>query len=277
MKAPRTVRDCLADAAALGLDRLDAQLLLGEVIGRGRAWLHAHDEFELSQGESLRFEQWTARRQAGEPFAYIVGHKEFHGLELQVDARVLVPRPDTEVLVDWAIELLQGELAGVAAPRVVDLGTGSGAIALAVRQACPSCRVTVTDASPGALEVATTNARRLGIALEACQGSWWRAVPDRRFHLILSNPPYIAAGDAHLAALTAEPLDALTPGESGLEALREIVSQARGHLEDGGWMLLEHGFDQGDAVGDLMRSQGFRQVATRRDLGGQLRCTGGRG
>lgn len=276
MKVARTVRECLAAATALGLERLDAQLLLGQVLGQGRAWLHAHDDHALSAEQQRQFERWTARRQAGEPFAYIVGHKEFHGLELQVDARVLVPRPDTEVLVDWALELLNGELAAIPAPRVVDLGTGSGAIALAVRQGCPRSQVTATDISADALEVARANASRLGLTIETAGGAWWQAVSARRFHLALSNPPYIAAGDAHLAALTAEPLGALTPGDSGLEALREIVAQAPASLEPGGWLLLEHGFDQGDAVRELLCARGFRQVTTRRDLAGQARCSGGR-
>lgn len=271
-----TVRECLAGAMARGLQRLDVQLLLGHILDRDRAWLHAHDDHRLTADESVRFERLAARRHAGEPFAYIVGHKEFHGLDLQVDARVLVPRPDTEVLVEWAIELLRGELADLAMPTVIDLGTGSGAIALAVRQAVSNAQLTATDASTGAIEVALANAGRLGVAIEAAAGSWWQAVPARRFHLALSNPPYIAAGDAHLAALTAEPLSALTPGRSGMEALREIVAQAPHHLEPGGWLLLEHGFDQGDAVRELLLSHGFMQVATRQDLAGQPRCSGGR-
>ena len=270
-----TVRDGLAAAAAAGLARLDAQLLLGHVLDRDRAWLLAHDDHTLTAAQRRRFDDLAARRQAGEPFAYIVGQKEFHGLALQVDARVLVPRPDTEVLVEWAIELLRGELAAVVAPQVIDLGTGSGAIALSVRHACPTAWVTATDASATALEVARANATRLDIAIEAAAGSWWQAVPARRFHLALSNPPYIAASDAHLASLTAEPRSALTPGDSGLEALREITAQATDHLETGGWLLLEHGFDQDEAVRRLLRSHGFTRVATRQDLAGLPRCSGG--
>jgi release factor glutamine methyltransferase len=271
-----TVRDGLAAAVAGGLTRLDAQLLLGLVLDRDRAWLHAHDDQRLTAGQWRQFNELAARRQAGEPFAYIVGQKEFHGLELQVDARVLVPRPDTELLVEWAIELLRGDLAEVLTPEVIDLGTGSGAIALAVRHACPNAQVTATDASADALEVARANATRLGIAIESAAGSWWQAVPARRFHLALSNPPYIAAGDAHLAQLRAEPPAALTPGESGLESLREIAARAPDHLEAGGWLLLEHGFEQGEAVRQLLRSHGFTQVTTRQDLAGQPRCSGGR-
>lgn len=271
-----TVRDGLAAAIAGGLARLDAQLLLGHVLDRDRAWLHAHDNQPLTADQLRRFNEVAARRQGGEPFAYIVGQKEFHGLELQVDPRVLVPRPDTEVLVEWAIELLRGDLAAVVTPQVIDLGTGSGAIALAVRHACPDAQVTATDASADALEVARANATRLGLIIEPAAGSWWQAVPARRFHLALSNPPYIAAGDAHLAQLTAEPLAALTPGKSGLEALRELAALAPDHLEAGGWLLLEHGFDQGEAVRDLLWSHGFTQVTTRQDLAGRPRCSGGR-
>ena len=215
------------------------------------------------------------RRRAGEPVAYLLGEKEFHGLRLHVDARVLVPRPDTEVLVDWAIELLRGELAAVVRPAVVDLGTGSGAIALAVKQACPGAAVVASDASADALAVARANASGLGLAIECIDGAWWLPLAGRRFHLALSNPPYIAAHDHHLGALRAEPLCALTPGATGLEALQEIVAGATDHLEPGGWLLLEHGFDQAAAARALLNTAGFTRVETRRDLGGQARCSGG--
>ncbi len=271
-----TLREALATARAAGIERFDAQLLLGHVLGRDRAWLLAHDDAALLGKDAARFEALVARRHRGEPVAYLVGEKEFHGLALQVDARVLVPRPDTEVLVDWAIELLRGALAGTAAPAVVDLGTGSGAIALAVKQACAGAAVTATDASPDALTVARGNAQRLGLGVEFLSGSWWQPLAGRRFHLALSNPPYIAEGDRHLDALTAEPRSALTSGPDGLEALREIVGSAADHLAPGGWLLLEHGFDQSDAVQALLAAAGFEAVGSRRDLGGQVRCTGGR-
>ena len=212
-----------------------------------------------------------ARRAAGEPLAYLLGEKEFHGLLLHVDANVLVPRPDTEVLVDWALELL----AGMTAPRVVvDLGTGSGAIALAVKHGCPGATVLATDTSPAALDVARGNARRLALDVAFAQSSWWAALAGRTFDLILSNPPYIAAGDPHLTALRHEPALALTPGGDGLDALREIVGGAAHHMTPGTWLLLEHGYDQADAVRALLREHGFEGVATRHDLGGQPRCTG---
>ena len=272
----KTLGEALAAARAAGMARLDAQLLLGHVLGRDRAWLLAHDDASLCGEQAARLEALMARRRAGEPVAYLLGEKEFHGLTLQVDARVLVPRPDTELLVDWAIELLRGELATIEQPAVLDLGTGSGAIALAVKHDCPSAVVTATDASGEALSVAQANATRLGLAVEFHRGAWWQAVADRRFHLALSNPPYIASADPHLAALTAEPGLALTPGPEGLEALRTIVAGGADRLEAGGWLLLEHGFDQADAVQALLRDAGLARIATRQDLGGQPRCTGAR-
>ena len=271
-----SVREALAAAGRHGVERLDARLLLAHVLGRDRAWLIANDETPVEPPALARFESLVIRRAAGEPFAYLVGVKEFHDLSLLVDARVLVPRPDTEVLVEWAIELLGSELAAIVRPEVVDLGTGSGAIALAVSRAQPHCRVTATDASEAALDVARANAARLGLSIETANGSWWRAVGRRRFALALSNPPYIAAGDTHLDALHAEPLSALTPGDSGLEALQDIIVDAPAHLHPDGWLLLEHGFDQADAVQAALRARGFLCVQTRCDLGGQPRCTGGR-
>ncbi len=270
-----SMRDALSAARSLGVQRLDAQLLLTHVLRQSRAWLIANDDLPLPDDARERFEHLVSRRARGEPCAYLLGTKEFHGLELQVDERVLVPRPDTEVLVDWAVALLREEFAGVAHPSVVDLGTGSGAIALAVRHAHPAARVVATDASADALDVARENADRLQLPVELARGSWWQAVPGRRFELALSNPPYIAGDDTHLAALHAEPCSALTPGPSGLEALDQIIDAAPAHLAPGGWLLLEHGFDQADAVCERLRAKGFRVVQTRLDLAGQPRCSGG--
>lgn len=270
-----SVRDALSAARSLGVERLDAQLLLTHVLRQSRAWLIANDDLPLADDARERFENLVSRRARGEPCAYLLGTKEFYGLELQVDERVLVPRPDTEVLVDWAVALLREELTGVEQPSVVDLGTGSGAIALAVRHAHPAARVVATDASADALDVARANAHRLQAPIELALGSWWQAVPGRRFELALSNPPYIAGGDVHLAALHAEPDSALTPGPTGLEALEQIIGSAPAHLAPGGWLLLEHGFDQADAVRERLRASGFRLVQTRIDLSGQPRCSGG--
>ena len=268
----RTVAQALEQARAMGVDRLDAQLIVAWQLGQSRSWVIAHDDAALDAPRAEAIDAAFARRAAGEPLAYLFGEKEFHGLRLRVDASVLVPRPDTELLVDWALELL----TGMAAPRVVDLGTGSGAIALAVKHAHPDAIVLATDTSAAALDVARSNARRLALEVAFAQGSWWSALAGQRFELILSNPPYIAGGDPHLAALHHEPTLALTPGGDGLGALREIIAGAAVHLAGGGWLLLEHGYDQADAVQALLRAHGFTDVTTRRDLGDQPRCTGAR-
>lgn len=276
MRATLTVAQALAQATALGVDRLDAQWLLAHVLGQSRTWLLAHDEQALTSEQALAWHTLLQRRAAGEPFAYLVGEREFHGLTLRVSPAVLVPRPDTETLVDWALELLAGELVAQAAPEVIDLGTGSGAIALAVKHGHPAARVTALDASPEALAQAQANAQRLQLDVAFHPSDWWQAVAGRRFALALSNPPYIAEGDAHLSALAHEPAMALTSGPDGLDAIRHIVAQAPAHLLPGAWLLLEHGWDQAAAVRGLLQATGFEAVATRRDLGAQERCTGGR-
>lgn len=271
-----TVDAALAGARGAGLDRLDAQLLLGAVLGRDRSWLIAHGDDALAPEQAARFDALVARRLAGEPVAYLLGRKDFHGLALQVSSAVLVPRPDTETLVDWALELLGGELAGSGAPQVLDLGTGSGAIALAIKHRCPRADLSAVDTSPDALAVADVNARALGLPLTLLRGHWWAPVAGRRFDLVVSNPPYIAGDDHHLDALRHEPRLALTPGGDGLDSLREIISGASAHLRDGSWLLLEHGHDQAREVQALLAAAGLHEVATRRDLGGNERCTGGR-
>ncbi len=265
----------LARAAALGLDRLDAQRLLGHLLLQPRSWLIAHDDAKLPQAAAQTYAALCRRRADGEPLAYLVGEREFHGLALRVTPDVLIPRDDTETLVDWALALLKQ--SALRAPRVIDLGTGSGAIALAVAHRHPSARVTATDLSPAALALAQTNAERLGLALTWRCGSWWQALPaGQDFDLVLSNPPYIAAGDPHLPALRHEPLLALTPGGDGLDALRQIIAGAGEHMAPGAWLLLEHGWDQAEAVTRLLEAAGFGQIATLRDLEGRQRCTGGR-
>lgn len=271
-----TVAQALAAAQSAGLERLDAQLLLGHLLGQPRSWLIAHDGDALPPAQADAYAALCTRRAGGEPFAYLVGEREFHGLSLQVSPAVLVPRPDTEVLVDWALELMGREMAGRPAPEVVDLGTGSGAIALAVKHRHPAARVGAVDLSEAALAVARGNAQRLGLAVDFRAGSWWQPLAGQRFDLVLSNPPYIAGGDPHLAALAHEPALALTPGGDGLDAIRQIVAGAPAHLVPGGWLLLEHGYDQAETVAALLRTAGFDGVATRRDLAGQPRCTGGR-
>ena len=271
---PVTVATVMAQARKSGLDRLDAQLLLADVLACSRTWVLAHDDAELDPGAADRFAALAKRRASGEPTAYLLGKKEFFGLMLQVSPKVLVPRPDTEVLVEWALELLRTELASCPTPSVLDLGTGSGAIALAVKSGCSRASVTATDVSPDALSVARANAQRLGLQVLLGVGSWWQHLEEHRFHLVLSNPPYIPQGDPHLQALTHEPTLALTAGDDGLSALNEIAGGARAHLEPCGWLLLEHGPGQASAVRGRMRDLGFADVQTRRDLAGRARCTG---
>ena len=269
-----TLQQALTTALAQGLARIDAQMLLLHTLGRSpgdRAWLITHDTDTMDPAVQDRFEALCQRRLAGEPVAYLSGTKAFYGLELQVDARVLDPRPDTETLVDWALEVLDGHPA----PRLLDLGTGSGAIALALQHQRPDASVLAVDASEDALAVARANATRLGLAVQFRHGQWMEGL-EGVFDAIVSNPPYIPAADPHLAALTHEPLQALASGADGLEDIRAIVAQAPAHLKPGGWLLLEHGWDQAPAVCALLRSAGLEQVQGRKDLAGIVRCSGGR-
>jgi release factor glutamine methyltransferase len=274
-----TVRDALADARARGIALLDAQLLLARALATTRTALIAGDDRRLAPEEDDRWSSWLARRADGEPVAYLLGEKEFHGLVLEVNADVLVPRPETELVVDWAAELIDAAspAAGVLpAPAVVDLGTGTGAMALAIKRLRPAARVTATDTSTAALAVARRNAERIGLAIELVDGSWWAAVEARRFDIAVSNPPYVAAGDPHLAELRHEPVMALTPGGDGLDALRAIAAGATDHLFAGGWLIVEHGFDQGAAVRELLAEAGLAGIETRCDLAGLERATAGR-
>lgn len=281
-----TVGAALDQARRLGLPRLDAQLLLAHVLRQRRAWLLAHDDAPLTPAQQQDFAAFCRRLADDEPLAYLLGEREFHGLALQVNPAVLVPRPDTETLVDWALELLRPPLADASqaaprraprtAPQVADLGTGSGAIALALKHSHPAASVCAVERSAAALEVARGNAARLALSVDWLAGDWWQPLAGRRFHLAVSNPPYIAADDPHLPALRHEPAEALTPGGDGLSALAHIVAGAPRHLFDGGWLLLEHGHEQGEAVRRLLLQAGFGDVATRGDLAGRPRCSGGR-
>lgn len=267
-----TLAQALAQAHTLGLARIDAQLLLLHAVGRpdaGRAWLLAHDTDAMDEAVHAQFIALCQRRLAGEPVAYLTGRKEFYGLPLQVDARVLDPRPDTETLVDWALEVI----APLASPRVVDLGTGSGAIALALQSQRQDAQVLAVDASSAALQVARANAQRLRLPVQFAQGDWLAGLAGP-FDAIVSNPPYIAAHDPHLAALTHEPLSALASGADGLDDIRRIIAAAPALLAPGGWLLLEHGWDQADAVQNLLRQSGLQQVQGRCDLAGTVRCSG---
>ena len=271
-RANPSVADCLQQAHRQGLTRVDAQMLLLHALARPvheRAWLLAHDTDLLTEAQQHNWGQALQRRLQGEPVAYITGHKDFFGLTLMVDARVLDPRPDTEILVEWALELLPSGQP----THVLDLGTGSGAVALALQHHRPAAQVTAVDTSADALAVASANAQRLNLPVKCVISHWMDAVPGP-FELIVSNPPYVAEGDPHLAALTHEPRSALTSGTDGLDDILQIIAQAPSRLAPGGWLLLEHGWDQATPVQALLRKAGFVQVQSRRDLGGIERCTG---
>ena len=273
-----TTTQAIAHAMAQGLERRDAQLLVLFALGRlspggtgaARAWLLSHDSDTLDAETQNRFDAALERRLSGEPFAYITGHQEFFGLDFEVDARVLVPRPDTETLVEWALDLLPKDSCS----NVIDLGTGSGAIALALKYHRPKAQIKALDFSEEALQVAKNNAHRMGLSVDFLQGSWLHAVHGI-FDLIVSNPPYIAHQDAHLENLRHEPLQALASGADGLDDLRTITQQAPRALSPGGWLLLEHGYDQASAVRELLQDAGFSSVQSRQDLSGIERCSAG--
>lgn len=267
-----SVAAALAAARACRVDRLDAQALLADVLERPRTWLLAHGDAPLPAAAQARYDALLARRAAGEPLAYLLGAREFFGLTLAVTPAVLIPRPDTETLVDWALALLAEDSRAA----VADLGTGSGAIALALAAHRPHVRITAVDADPAALAVARGNGERLGLAVEWLPSDWCSALQDRRFALIASNPPYVAEGDPHLADLRHEPKQALTAGPDGLDAIRRLAGDAVALLEPGGWLLIEHGHEQAEAVAAQLRSVRLDAIETRPDLAGRPRCTGGR-
>lgn len=274
--AQLTVAQALAKAQPAGVDRLDAQLMLGHLLQQPRSWLIAHDDVQLGELHSNLYLQWLQRRGAGEPLAYLLGHAEFCGLRLQVGPQVLIPRPETELLVEWGMEVLSGGPAAHTQTRVVDLGCGSGAIALAIRHRWPTAAVTAVDASAAALDITGRNAQALGLPITRVLGDWWSAVAGQQFHLALANPPYVAPGDPHLKALHHEPQSALVATENGMADLHRLIDAAPTALYPGGWLLLEHGHDQGLQVRNRLQQVGFKQVETRCDLAGMERCTGGR-
>lgn len=274
-EAPGTLGDWLAWAAAALQDssdnpRLDAEVLLCELLGINRAGLVIRAGDALSAETALRYAGLLDRRRLGEPVAYLTGRREFWSLDLGVSPAVLIPRPDTELVVEWALERLRG----LNEPALADLGTGSGAIALALASERPDARVVATDQSEDALAQARNNAHTLGLQrVEFRAGDWLAPLAGERYDLIASNPPYIAEGDAHLAALRYEPRRALTAGPDGLADLRRIAADARGHLKSGGVLVMEHGAEQGSVVRALLTEYGYAQVETRRDLNGLERAT----
>jgi len=262
-------------AAATDSPRLDAELLLAHVLGVERSRLAALDDHPLGAAEAGAFEALLARREGGEPVAYLLGRRDFWTLTLEIGPGVLVPRPETELLVEVALETL----AGRPAPAVLDLGTGSGAIGLAIATERPDATVDLVDASAAALAIAERNRARLGLAnARLLEGDWFGAVHGRRYDLVVANPPYLAADDPHLASaeLGHEPRAALVAGPGGLEALAAIAAGAPAHLAAGGHLALEHGTAQGAAVRALLGAAGLASVATRRDLAGHERATAGR-
>ena len=272
-------QDKAALEAALVLDsgsaRIEVQMLLQQVLDASRAYLLAHPEQALNEAQEASYRALLQRRLAGEPLAYILGEREFYGLNFRVTPATLIPRPDTELLVELALQRISPR----GAFRVLDLGTGSGAIALSIAHARPDVEVTAVDASQEALDVARENAQRLNIAnVRLLCSDWFFALTGERYDLIVSNPPYIADGDAHLAQgdLRFEPRTALASGAEGLDDIRRIVAGAKGHLKADGWLLFEHGYDQAERARELLRQNGYSGVFSARDLAGIERVSGGK-
>lgn len=257
---------------------LDAQLLLAHVLGKPRSWLFAHDRDTVPGDALANFNALLARRAAGEPVAYLLGRADFYDFTLNVTPDVLIPRPETELLVEQALEKIREKSAvkkvGDPPVRVVDLGTGSGAIAIALARHAPQAVVAACDASAAALAVAKANAERLGVDIDFRHGSWLTPFSGERFDVIVSNPPYIDPADPHLRGeIRHEPQQALVAADHGLADLRAIIEQAPVHLNLGGWLLLEHGYDQEDAVESLFKAAGFDAIACLHDLAGQPRVS----
>jgi release factor glutamine methyltransferase len=269
-------RDAQRLQQALGLEwalaRFECGLLLTRACGVERSWLLAHDEESVPQSGWLVYDAWLSRRLLGEPVAYLLGEREFYGHVFEVNVHVLIPRPDTELLVEQALAVLPFE-AGM---RVLDLGTGSGAVAVSIAIARPAAHVLAVDFSASALQVARQNAKRLkAVNIDFAISDWWQAITDQLFDAIVSNPPYVAVQDMHLQQgdVRFEPLSALVAGEDGLDDLRTIIQRAPLHLKPKGHVLLEHGYEQGEAVRMLLQQAGFSRVDTYRDLAGNERVS----
>ncbi len=271
MTAPQ-IKSLLLDAR---LPRLEVRMLLEHVLDKPRAWLLAHDTDALAPETAAAYEALAQRRLAGEPMAYLIGRREFMGHLFRVTPDVLIPRPDTEVLVETALQCIDG----ITGPMVLDLGTGSGAIAVSIALARRDARVMASDVSAAALAVAAANAWDLAAAVRFVEGSWYEAVPPGEgFDLIVSNPPYVASDDPHLdqGDLRFEPRGALTDGAGGLDDLARIIRGANAHLKPGGALWMEHGWDQAAQVRDMLHQGGFEDVHSRQDLAGIERISGGR-
>ncbi|HYC38837.1 MAG TPA: peptide chain release factor N(5)-glutamine methyltransferase [Usitatibacter sp.] len=270
------------EEACLAIDRVDALVLAGHVLRMNRAALAANPMRFLSEGEDARYASLVAQRALGQPVAYLLGRREFYSREFAVGPAVLIPRPETETLVEAALARLPATHLAPPASRgpltLLDLGTGSGAVGLTIACERPDVRVTATDTSAQALEVARGNAEALGTRVELCQGAWYEPVAARRFDMVVSNPPYVARGDPHLGQgdLRFEPPVALTDGSvDGLASIRAIAAGAPSHLSPGGWLLLEHGYDQAGAVAEVLALAGFTDLVSIPDLAGIPRVAGG--
>lgn len=271
---PASLGEALARARGR-IEQVDARILLREASGATTAQLIAFQERPLSTEAAARFMGWLERRIAGEPVAHILGVREFYGRSFRVSPETLIPRPDTELLVELALHHIQD----LARPAVLDLGTGTGAIAISIALEKPEAVVTACDFSPAALDVAKANALGLGASVRFISGDWFRPLDEEEcFDCIVSNPPYIAEADPHLALgdLRYEPLTALASGADGLDDIRRIITGAQNHLKPAGWLLLEHGYDQAAAVRALLETGGFAAIESWRDLAGIERVTGGR-
>jgi release factor glutamine methyltransferase len=269
------LRDVLAAATHRLGERVEAEMLLLHLLDKPRSWLFAHADDVLEMDVQTAYQALLDRRASGEPVAYITGRRGFWSLDLEVTPATLIPRTETERLVELALQRLPGDEVRT----VADLGTGSGAIALAIASERPQAHVLATDASSAALEVAQRNAQRLGIAnIRFAHGDWLAPLGGQRFDLIVSNPPYIEGDDPHLVRgdLRFEPASALAAGADGLDDIRRIVRDVRGHLQAGGWLLFEHGWNQGDAVRQLLETAGYDEIFTAQDLEQRDRVSGGR-
>jgi release factor glutamine methyltransferase len=272
MKFEKSIRQALQGC---GLPRLEARMLMEHVLKKDRAWFIAHDDEHMLHDHAATFDALVEQRLAGLPMAYLLGEREFLGRMFGINPTVLIPRPETELLVETGLSCLHDQKAA----SVLDLGTGSGIIAISIAAARPLWQVVATDISQGALDMARRNAARHKVNIEFFLGSWYQAFPSQlQFDLILSNPPYIREGDQHLdqGDLRYEPRGALTDGADGLSAIREIVQGALIHLKEGGRLWVEHGYDQADQVRSIFNQHGFRDIESKMDLSGIIRVTGGR-
>lgn len=267
------IRELMSSLAALPMPRAEVRMIVGHVLQRGSAWLAAHDDAAVTDPDHARIEALATRRSLGEPMAYLLGERDFFGRTFRCSPAALIPRPETEHLVENALTLVDA----TAAPTILDVGTGTGCIAITLALERPNAQVTALDVSADALALARENAKRLRAGnVEFTQSHWFSAVEaDAKFDLIVSNPPYIVPGDAHLAQgdLRFEPAVALVDAVDGLESYRQLALGAMKHLKSGGWLVVEHGYDQGESVPTLIKTTGFAQVSTHRDLADHPRVT----